>query len=314
MGGSIRNPAHYNGVYGLKPSWGVVPSRGHIPGPPGSLVEPDVVGNGPLARSIDDLQIAFDVVAGPVPEDAVGWRLELDTGPPIGDVTALRIAILFDDGDDLVPIAHDVRASLDAFVHRLADADVQIDTVPLPVPLAEGLRTWQDLTLPIIGSWLPGNAFAVLAARSELDAGPGDGPVLDPGSVISGRYRAWARANGLRQQQRVAWARLFETYDVVLAPVMPTTAFPHDTDRPLEERVLDVDGTAVPHVLAMAWCGAIASVLLPVVTLPTGLTPQGLPVGIQVIGPFLSDLRLLMIAKLLDAAAGPGFTPPRPPH
>ena len=76
------------------------------------------------------------------------------------------------------------------------------------------------------------------------------------------------------------------------------------------ERHIDVDGTPVPHLVAMAWCGSVGSVLLPVVTLPTGLTPEGLPVGVQAIGPFLGDRRLLRMAGLLDAAAGPGFTPP----
>jgi len=75
--------------------------------------------------------------------------------------------------------------------------------------------------------------------------------------------------------------------------------------------VLDVDGTPVSHVVAVAWCGAVGSVLLPVVTLPTGFTPGGLPVGVQVIGPFLSDARLLDIAGVLDEVAGPGFTAPR---
>jgi len=78
----------------------------------------------------------------------------------------------------------------------------------------------------------------------------------------------------------------------------------------LVERSIDVDGVAVSHLVAMAWCGAVGSVLLPVVTLPTGLTPGGLPVGVQVIGPFLGDRRLLRIAELLDDAAGPGFIPP----
>jgi amidase len=103
---------------------------------------------------------------------------------------------------------------------------------------------------------------------------------------------------------------MFQNYDCVLAPVMPTTAFPHDTDRPITDRVLDVDGHAVPHLIAMAWCGAIGSVLLPVVTQPIGPTSAGLPTGVQVIGPFLSDLRLLRIAELLQAAAGTAFTPP----
>jgi amidase len=93
---------------------------------------------------------------------------------------------------------------------------------------------------------------------------------------------------------------------------MPTAAFVHDIEASITDRLLEVDGTMVPHLVAAAWCGAVGSVLLPVVTLPTGPTPNGLPVGVQVIGPFLSDLRLLRIAEILDAAAGRGFLPP--PH
>jgi len=307
IGGSIRNPAHYNGVYGLKPSWGVVPSRGHIPGPPGSLIETDVNCGGPLARSLEDLRTALTVVAGPVPEDAAAWHLQLAAGPEIDSVSAVRVAVVFAEGTDLLPVARDVRASLEAFAGQLAGAGVQVDAVPLPVPLADGLRSWQELILPIIGTGLSDEDFAAFA---ELEAVPGDDPMLVAGRALAGRYRSWARANAVRQHQRAAWAELFKHYDVVLAPVMPTTAFPHDTGRPITERVLDVDGAAIPHLIAMAWCGAVGSVLLPVVTLPIGPTPAGLPVGVQVIGPFLSDLRLLRIAELLQAAAGTGFTSP----
>jgi amidase len=310
IGGSIRNPAHYNGVYGLKPSWGVVPSRGHIPGPPGSLVETDVNCGGPLARSLEDLRVALTVVAGPVPEDAAAWHLHLDPGPEMYTVTSVRVASVFAEGTDLLPVARDVRASLDEFASRLAGAGVQVDAVPLPVPLADGLRSWQELVLPIIGTGLPDDDFAAFA---ELEAVPGDDPMLTAGRALASRYRSWAHANANRQRQRAAWATLFQHHDVVLAPVMPTTAFPHDTDRPITERVVDVDGTAVPHLIAMAWCGAIGAMLLPGVTLPIGPTSAGLPVGIQVIGPFLSDLRLLQIAELLQAEVGNAFTPP-PPH
>lgn len=77
IGGSIRVPAHWCGVYGHKPSHGIVPSRGHIPGPPGTLSEPDLSVVGPLARSPEDLALALDLVAGPLPDRAVAWRLEL---------------------------------------------------------------------------------------------------------------------------------------------------------------------------------------------------------------------------------------------
>jgi amidase len=217
------------------------------------------------------------------------------------------VAAVFAEGGDLLPVARDVRASLEAFAGQLAEAGVQVDAVPLPVPLADGLRSWQELILPIIGTGLSDEDFAAFA---ELEAVPGDDPMLIAGRALASRYRSWARANSDRQHQRAAWAALFERYDVVLAPVMPTTAFPHDTDRPITERVVDVDGTAVSHLIAMAWCGAIGSVLLPVVTLPIGPSPAGLPVGAQVIGPFLGDLRLLRIAELLQAAAGTAFTPP----
>jgi amidase len=306
IGGSIRNPAHYNGIYGLKPSWGVIPTRGHIPGPPGSLVQVDVGCSGPLARSVDDLRLAFGVLAGPLPEDAVGWRLELDAGPPIRDVKGLRVATAFDEGADLLPIAGDVRAKLDGFAARLASSGAHVDEVPLPVSLRDGLRSWQELVLPIIGTGMPADTYAAFAA---LD----DQPVDDSSAVIrafASRYRTWMVANDRRQEHRAQWARFFEAYDVVLAPVMPTVAFPHDTERSFEDRVLDIDGRVISHIVAMGWCGAIGAVLLPVVTLPTGLSPERLPVGIQVIGPFLSDLRLLDIAGQLERAAGTSFLPP----
>jgi amidase len=309
IGGSIRNPAHYNGVYGMKPSWGVVPSRGHIPGPPGTLVETDVNCGGPIARSIDDLRTALDVISGPVPEEAVGWRLELEAGPAVDNVEGLRVATVFHEGADLVPIASDVRTNLDAFASRLADAGAQVDAASMPVSLADGLRTWQQLVLPIMGIAMPDDDFASFAA---LEAVPGDDPLLDAGRALASRYRVWAVANGLRQQQRALWSTFFTDYDVVLAPVMPTAAFVHDTERSIMERVLDVDGTEVSHAMAMAWCCAIGAMLLPVVTVPTGPTAAGLPVGVQVIGPYLSDLRLLALAETIDAAAGPGFT--RPPE
>jgi amidase len=307
IGGSIRNPSHYNGVYGLKPSWGIVPVRGHIPGPPGSLVTVDVGVAGPIGRSIADLRTALQVLAGPLPEDAPGWRLELDEGPPIAGPAGLRVATVFGEGTDVVPVAADVRACLDAFAGRLADAGAHVDAVPLPVSLAAGLATWRDLTLPTIGAGLPDAEFARLAA---LENEAGDDPAVTIVRAMTSRYRDWLSAVDVRQRQRLAWAEFFGHYDVVLAPVMPTAAFPHDTDRPMADRLLDVDGVAVPHFLAAAWCGAIGAMQLPAVALPAGPNQAGLPVGIQVIGPFLSDLRLLQIAEVLEAAAGPGFTPP----
>ena len=307
IGGSIRVPSHFNGVYGLKPSWGVVPVRGHIPGPPGSLLTVDVGVAGPIARSVRDLRIAFGVLAGPLPEDAPGWRLDLDPGSELTNVAGLRVAIVFGEGAEVVPIAHDVRMLLDGFAARLSAAGAVVKEARLPVPLADGLRTWRDVTMPILGAGLPDDVFAGLA---RLPDEPDDDPTLAMERAMVSRYRDVQTATNLRQRQRVAWAEFFGNYDVVLAPVMPVAAFPHDTERPFDERMLDVDGVAVRHPLAAAWVCAIGVMLLPVVTLPVGLTGAGLPAGVQVVGPFLSDLWLLRVAELMDAAAGPGFSPP----
>ena len=110
IGGSIRVPAHLCGVYGLKPSWGVVPLRGHIPGPPGSLVDTDVNVGGPIARSVEDLRLALDVVAGPAEQEAVGWRLELPDDRPPASLAGLRIGVTFDD--PAYPVATEVQASV----------------------------------------------------------------------------------------------------------------------------------------------------------------------------------------------------------
>lgn len=244
-----------------------------------------------------------------MPEDAAGWRLELDEGPVISGPAGLRIATVFADGSDVVPLAADVRTCLDRFASRLADAGAYVDAVPLPVPLADGLKTWQEITMPIFGVFLPEADYAAFA---ELEGVSGDDPATVGLRAMASRYRTVTRATELRQRQRAAWADFFGSYDAVLAPVMPTAAFPHDTDRPMAERLLDVDGVAVPHYVAAAWCCAVGSALLPVAALPVGPGEAGLPVGVQVIGPFLSDLRLLRIAEVLDGAAGPGFLPPPP--
>jgi amidase len=307
IGGSIRGPAHHNGVYGLKPSWGVVPPRGHIPGPPGSLSQTDVGVGGPLARSVADLRTALEIVSGPVPEDAAGWRLELDKGPVRAGVRGLRVATVIGDGDSYLPLAADVRAALTGFTERLGAAGARVEAVSMPVPLADGMRTWREIVMPVLGAGMPDEAFAALAEAARQ---PGDDPATEVARDITSPHRSWLRASEKRYQQRAAWTAFFEDYDAVLAPVLPSAAFPHDTDQPMEQRRLDIDGALVPHYVAAAWMCAIGVVLLPVVTIPVGLTPAGLPVGVQIIGPFLSDLSLLRIAELMDAAAGPGFTPP----
>jgi amidase len=302
IGGSIRAPAHFCGVYGLKPSWGIVPSRGHIPGPPGSLVEADVNSGGPLARSVEDLRVGLDVLSGPLDEDAVGWRLDLPDGPTVGALSDLRIGVAFSDAS--YPIAGEVQDVLRSLADTLSDAGAKIDEQPPPVGMNEGVDSWTRLVLPIIGMGLPDELYDAFSTLDPDD----DDPTTASGGRLALRYRDWARADGRRQQQRHRWHAFFTDYDAFLCPIMPVAAFPHDT-RPLPERTLDVDGTSITAFDLIAWAGSIGTALLPAVVIPAGQTSSGLPVGMQIVGPYLRDRRLLQIARRVDDA-GPGFRPP----
>lgn len=307
IGGSIRGPSHFCGVYGLKPSWGVIPSRGHIPGPPGSLVEVDVNSGGPLARSVADLALALDVLAGPNAELATAWRLELPEGDPVTSLRGLHVGVVYDD--PRFPVASEVQRALGSLAARLGDAGAVVGDVSLPTPLMEGFAAWCELVLPILGLDLDPTAFDAFAAvAAQTDARTGGTIGLAARSLVS-RYRDRHLADERRQRARRQWAKFFERWDVVVAPTMPTAAFTHDTTGDISARTLDVDGRAVPHLELTAWCGAVGSALLPVVDVPAGRTDDGLPVGAQLIGPSFEDRRLLRIAALVEEASG-GFVPP----
>lgn len=302
IGGSIRVPAHLCGVYGLKPSWGVIPQRGHIPGPPGTLLDADVNVGGPMARSLADLVLAFDLLVGPLPDQAVAWRLELPDDRPPEDLAELRFGVTLDDPD--FPVDAASRAVLERLVDDLVDAGAQVEAGPMPVPMAEAFDSWLALVLPIIGTGLPDELYDVLATVAPV---PGDTASTSL-SRLAGSARDRFRADQRRQVQRRAWAERFESVDAWLAPCFAVPAFEHD-HRPMPERTTGVNGRAVPSMELTAWPGAIGAMLLPAVAVPAGQTPAGLPVGVQVVGPYLGDKRLLRIAELVDAI-GPGFTPP----
>ncbi len=168
IGGSIRAPAHLCGVYGLKPSWGIVPSRGHIPGPPGSLVEADVNAGGPLARSVADLRLGLDVLAGPLDEEAVGWTLDLPDGPDVRSLSDLRIGMAFSDDD--FPVAREVQDVLRALADTLSDAGAKVEEQAPPVSIADGVDSWTNLVLPHHRNGPTRQALRpVLHARPHID-------------------------------------------------------------------------------------------------------------------------------------------------
>jgi amidase len=307
IGGSIRNPAHYCGVYGHKPSFEIIPLRGHIPGPPGSLTGADIAVLGPLARSAKDLSLALSILAGPDEDEGVAWRLELPT-PRRGALREYRVAAWLDD--PACPIDAEVRNRHEAAVAVLRKEGVKVDDQARPgFQFAEALRTYLRLLWSATSPGLPAEVFqGFVEMTGQLP--PEDDSVLSHlahGSTQ--RQRDWLMLNEARAQYRARWAEFFKNYDVLLCPITPTAATPHDHSEPMMARTIQVNGQSRPYLDSISWAGVIGMAYLPVSMAPVGRTSQGLPVGMQVVGPYLEDRTTIDFARRLTEVIG-GFEAP----
>jgi amidase len=298
--GSVRIPASFCGVYGLKPSAGVVSVRGHIPGPPGSLADSDMNVAGPLARSADDLDLALDVLAAPDPRDAVAWRLAL---PPAraGSLADYRLAVWRDD--PACPVAPEVRAVLDAAYDALASAGAHVEEVAPPVALADSIGVHRALLMAVACDGLTDEAFADL--QGTVAAGHG-GP---HGEWLVQTKRAFNVLAEERAQMTARWAAWFGDVDALLCPVVCNAAPPHDPT-PLGERRIDIGGVSRDAWDQVSWSSFASACGLPAVSAPIGLTTGGLPVGLQVVGPYLEDRTAIDVARRVTEVVGGFVAPP----
>jgi len=303
IGGSLRTPASFCGVYAHKPTFGLVPQRGHWPADVTADIDYDLGVIGPLARSARDLALLLSIVA-----DAAGPG---DAAPR--DLKGLRVGLLLDE--TAFALGGDVKSTIEAFARRLADTGAIIEPAAFPVSAAELIRTYVMLLYPVI------TADAGLAERALYQAlrGPaklaralGAGPLSWGPAILaaSARHRDWLQAHRARSRMQRTVAQVFERYDVLLSPIAPVTAFRHDHG-PLALRRLELsDGRKVAYTETLSW-NALATVCgLPATAIPTGLSPTGMPVGAQLIGPSGSDFRTLGIAKAIEESIG-GFVAPR---
>jgi|SoiMethySBSTD1v2_1073268.scaffolds.fasta_scaffold40820_3 amidase len=306
IGGSIRNPAHFCGVYGHKSSFGIVPGRGHLPPAPGTLADTDIGVFGPLGRSADDLALLLEVIAGPEEDQAVGWRLALPP-PRRGALADYRVAAWLDD--PACPVDDAVRGRLEATVEALAGAGVRVDTRVRPVDFAEAYRDYLQLLLPVTMAGAPESTIAALAEHARQLDPDDDGLQARLSRFATQRHRDWLVADERRQRHRAAWAALFRDYDVLLCPVTPSTAITHDHEGDVFSRTIQVNGKTRLYADQVAWAGVIGMVFLPATVAPVGRTSAGLPVGVQIVGPYLEDRTPLDFARRLGDVIG-GFEPP----
>ncbi len=274
IGGSVRVPSAFCGVFGHKPSFGVIPTLGYLDEPNGGTTESDVNTFGPIARSAGDLRLLLDVLAGPTPDRAPAWRLDLPDAP-LSSLRGLRVGVWLDDPD--LPIDSTMLDVLQQAVDRLALAGAVIDTQARPA-LDVG-AAWRN------GARLIGAAVSV---SDEDDRGP--------------THREWLFMDRRRAQLRAAWAEVFARVDVVLCPVTMLPAFEHLQDGIWSDRVITVNGVVRPYYEMEGWPAIVGAAYLPSTSTPVGFTPSGLPVGVQIVGPYLHDRRTIRVAEMVAEA------------
>ena len=307
IGGSLRVPAHFCGVYAHKPTHSLIPTRGHVPPGANALpVEVDLNVVGPMARSADDLALALEVLAGPDAPLATAYRLALPA-PRHESLKDFRVLVI--DRHPLLPTGNAVRAALDRLTDNLAKAGAKVArSSPLVPDLALQGRTYQTLLTGFLGADMPIQAYERMrqvAAGISKDDNSLDA-VGARGWVLS--HRDWIGADRMRAGLAERWRVLFREFDVVVCPIMPTPAFPHDHDEPRSRRI-SIDGNHHPYLEQTMWPGVATLTGQPATAVPLGRSEDGLPVGAQIVGPYLEDRTTILFAGLIEREFG-GFVPP----
>lgn len=301
IGGSIRAPANFCGVYGHKPTSGLVSGEGHdlpgMSGPPPPFPFFDMAAYGPMARRAADLNLALGILAQqPLPQ------------PRHERLSDYRILLL--DTHPLMPVSSAVRTLVGARGRALEHAGVQVARASELLPdLARSARAYmQALSGFDRLAWPPSVVPILQHAAAQLDpTDEGLAAYRLRGALIG--PKEFAKLAEYRSRLRSEWQRLFGEFDVLLCPIMPTTAYPHDHSDDEEARIIAIDGRPRPYMDQLFWPGVATFPGLPATALPLGLARDGLPAGAQAIGPWLSDRTTIRFAELMEREFGP---PPLP--
>jgi amidase len=296
IGGSIRNPAHYCGVCGHKSTYGVCSMAGHAL--PGSAHPADISVIGPLARSAEDLELALSVMAGPDDIDGAGWKLALSR-PARKTLRGWRVAVITTH-----PTAETdatVQQSIGKLAQFLAGKGAKVSERALPAfDLGEAHRVFIQLLRGATSGRLAADVVTKLAVAKEALAPEDHGYYAQMVRANVQLHRDWLIASNRRHQMRLAWAEFFKDWDVLLCPNAATAAFPHSMPGERWERMIAVNGKPQPATTQMWWAGMAGMCYLPGTAAPIGLSPEGLPLGVQIVGPQYGDLTTIRFAQLIE--------------
>jgi len=310
IGGSLRVPAFHCGIYAHKPTFDLVAMRGHTPPPmPPLPSNRDLSVIGPMARGAADLSLLLDAIAGPDPLEAgKAYRLAL---PPSRHNELKSFRLLLIDTDPVMPTDSVVRGTLDRLATNLTRSGVKVDrNSPLLPDFAASTRLYMRMLMSFLSASFTPEVYA--GAKAAAKALPAKDTSLGAERLrgIALSHRDWLMADGGRTRLRAQWRELFKAYDAVICPVMPTPAYPHDHSEDQETRRIKIDGKDHAYPDQLSWPGIATLPGLPATAIPTGFAPDGLPVGVQIVGPWLEDRTPLKLAELIEREFG-GFV--RPP-
>ncbi len=275
IGGSIRFPAAFNGVWGHKPSFGVIPTTGYLDHIDGGLNEADINVFGPIARSAQDLELLLTVMKRNSPP----WVAELEAAPE--DLKDLKIGAWLDD--EFCPIDDEVREQLEKAVDALEKDGMSVDRSARP--------ELDPDEAAMLGLWLVQRAIS----QSTDSDGPG--------------HRIWLDQHVRREELKLKWAQFFDTYDAVIMPVCFVPPFEHQQQGDFGSRTLICNGEKRNYIDVVKWTTMVGMAYLPSTVPPIGLGASGMPIGCQVVGPYGGDRLTIALAGRIGDLMG-GYQPP----
>ena len=309
IAGSLRVPAHFCGVFAHKPTHDLVPPRGsvppRVPALPGSI---DLSVIGPMARCADDLEALLDAIAGPDDLDqGGGYRLAL---PPARHARLSDFRVIVLDAHPLTDTESCVAAAIGGLAAGLQRAGASVSRGSELLPdLTFVSRLFSRLLFATLASRWPETEYAKMREGAAGLTADDESPRADKLRGATMSFREWAADNAKRHGLRARWRALFREFDAVICPVTPTPAFPHDHSPDQDGRTLMINGAPHPYSDSIFWAGPATLPGLPATALPIGRSPEGLPIGAQIIGPWLEDRTPIHLARLIEREFG-GFQPP----
>jgi amidase len=300
-GGSVRVPAHFCGVYAIKPTEHRVPWTGHIPPLPGTTWGMrHLAVMGPLARSVEDLEVAMRIISGP---DGSDWQVPPFADPPVASRPLDGLRLAWSDDFAGAPVSAETRAALAALVDRLQDRGCTVERcLPPGFDLMLAWEVWGELRQCELSAALPPEAELAEAQRFGVSADSEVPWLRGRARALNGPTRGYMAALSTRAALIKALEQFFESWDALLCPVAAGSAFPHcPSGTPIA-----IDDDLVPYWTATGTHSMPFNTTgHPAVVLPLTLSRTGLPIGVQVVGRRWGDLELLALARQLAMVTGP---------